>query len=76
MIKKVKCNVCNYKFNVNKDKIYEVTENKGITAIMSGSDTFDATNCPRCGCQKILWKRLPRIETEKVSIPNEEIETL
>ena len=61
MIKKKKCNVCNNGFYVLKNKLYSVQENKGITGVISGADVFDAMDCPVCGCQNVIWKRLPKI---------------
>lgn len=56
MIKKVKCNVCNYKFIVEKDKIKQV--NKTIGTVIKEIKIYDAIDCPKCGCQKVLWPRL------------------
>lgn len=53
MCKKVKCNVCNHKFIVEKDKIKVVSELVGIIA-----KYYNAVDCPKCGCQKVLWPRL------------------
>ena len=58
MIKKVKCNICNYKFFIEKDKVKEVLEDKGVNSVLTGRKTYDAIDCPNCGCQEILWPRL------------------
>ena len=36
MIKKVKCNVCNYKFFIEKEKVKEVTEDNGVNGVITG----------------------------------------
>lgn len=61
MIKKVKCNICNYKFHIEKSKVTKVTENKGLSSITTGASIYNAIDCPNCGCQKILWTRLPEL---------------
>lgn len=66
MIKKVKCNVCNYKFLVEKTKVKQVVDNTekemiclSVTNKTKESKIYDAIDCPKCGCQKVLWPRLP-----------------
>lgn len=61
MIKKVKCHICNYKFHIEKSKVVKVIENKGLSSIATGASVYNAIDCPNCGCQKILWTRLPEI---------------
>jgi len=61
MIKKVKCHICNYKFHIEKSKVIKVTENKGLSSITTGASIYNAIDCPNCGCQKILWTRLPEL---------------
>ena len=46
MIKKVKCNICNYKFFIEKDKVKEVLEDKGVNNAFTGRKTYDAIDCP------------------------------
>ncbi len=58
MIKKVKCNVCNYKFFIEKEKVKEVVEDNGVSGVMTGKKIYNAIDCPNCGCQKILWPRM------------------
>ena len=57
MLKKIKCNVCNNKFYIEKAKVKEVIENTGATAVLNGSKVYNAIDCPNCGCQKVLWPR-------------------
>lgn len=61
MLKKVKCNVCNYKFIVEKEKAKQVIETTG-TSIIKNIKYYDAIDCPKCGCQKILWARLQELQ--------------
>lgn len=59
MCKKVRCNVCRHKFIVEKAKVKIVSELVGLT-----TKNYNAIDCPKCGCQKVLWPRL----TEKKTI--------
>ena len=61
MIKKIKCHICNYKIHIEKSKVIKVTENKGLSGIATGASIYNAIDCPNCGCQKILWTRLPEV---------------
>lgn len=66
MVKKVKCNVCNHKFLVDKEKITQVIETSGNTALLKTVRVYDAMDCPKCGCQKVLWPRFTeKVETRK-----------
>ena len=53
MVKKVKCDVCNYEFIVNKTETYRVRKSD----LFSQNNIYDAIDCPKCGCQKILHYR-------------------
>ena len=46
MVKKVKCNVCNHKFLVDKEKITQVIETSGNTALLKTVRVYDAMDCP------------------------------
>lgn len=56
------CEVCNFKFDLTKDIRYTVRENEtsGICTVGKNveSQQYDAVDCPRCGCQSIIGKRL------------------
>ena len=57
----MKCKVCGKRFNPDKNNVYKVHETLGITeALTKHPKTFDATDCPRCGCQHLLSIRLPQ----------------
>lgn len=62
MIKKVKCDICNNKFYIDKNKVKKVTENKGLSSLTNGSTICDAIDCPNCGCQKLLKVRLSEVQ--------------
>lgn len=58
---KVKCDVCRNKIFPKKE--YEVEESRGALASLSGiPDRFDAMDCPKCGCQIILGKRIRTVK--------------
>ena len=43
-------------FEIEMDKKYVV---KSIEAVMIVY--YDAIDCPKCGCQNIIWKRLEKV---------------
>lgn len=57
MIKKVRCNVCKHKFIVKKEETKIVSELVGIM-----TKNYNAIDCPKCGCQKVLWPRLTEVK--------------
>lgn len=50
-----KCIVCRNNFEIEVNKKYVV---KSIEAVMIVY--YDAIDCPICGCQNIIWKRLEK----------------
>ena len=60
----VTCDICNAEISTYTIKIwgYPVTIENALTGIPS---TFDAVDCPKCGCQKILKRRYPKNEGGK-----------
>ncbi len=60
MIKKVKCNVCNFRFFVESSKVKTVLDKNGLFSL---AKYYDAVDCPKCGCQKILYPRLMEIDS-------------
>mgnify|MGYP006889698399 CR=1 FL=1 len=64
MVKKIKCNICNFKFYIQKEKVKTVAETTGAMSALNGVKKYDAIDCPNCGCQKILWTRLNEIKKE------------
>lgn len=61
MIKKIKCNICNFKFKIEKDKVYIIRKQYSL---LSPYVKYDAIDCPNCGCQKILNEREDKYETK------------
>lgn len=63
MKRKLKCNVCGTKFQPKST--YEVCEPKAVVDVFTNaSRTYDATDCPNCGCQKVLGVRIPKVQTQ------------
>lgn len=61
MTKKQKCKVCNYNFQIDKSKVYQVEDIQAPTSLFKSKVYIDVMDCPNCGCQHYLWKRLPKI---------------
>lgn len=61
MKEKIKCDICHHEFYINKNDTYIaiLNERKGL---FFETVKFDVIDCPECGCQKLLKRRL---ETEK-----------
>ena len=55
------CDVCGNDLVLEKEHIYTVTENKGISSVLSPNEIYDATDCPKCGCQNIQSSHAERI---------------
>ena len=50
------CSFCGTKFEIEIDKKYIVKSQESLLNI----SYFDAMDCPKCGCQNIIWKRLEK----------------
>ena len=60
-----KCKVCGKKLTLRSDLRYEVTRTPvGFNCLTEGPITYDAFDCPKCGCQNIVGIR----ETKNESI--------
>lgn len=72
----MKCTICNFEFELNKDIHYVVRENDitGISNICSHKETqlYDAVDCPNCGCQNLLGERLRPVKVVEVDEPIED----
>ena len=68
-MKKIRCNVCGYKFYLNKEMVREVSESNSLFDNLIGKQTkiYNATDCSKCGCQIILWPRLKEIKEMSVN---------
>lgn len=60
------CCVCGKKFELRKENRYEVMDHS-INAIFN-QNSNEAFDCPYCGCQNIVNKRLAKLEVNKSSI--------
>ncbi len=61
-MEKIKCKVCKTWFIPDKEQRYTVKENDGLSSLTKGVRTFDAFDCPVCGCQCLAGIRLDRKE--------------
>lgn len=53
-----KCRVCGKRFELEKSNRYEVVKNpEGLQVLTQSSTTFEAFDCPKCGCQNIVGVR-------------------
>jgi DNA-directed RNA polymerase subunit RPC12/RpoP len=66
MQKKSKCAVCGKRFKAQTAAIYQAAGGGGVIRLMSeGAKTYDAADCPRCGCQVLLATRFPAKKEEE-----------
>lgn len=63
MKKKIQCKVCGAKFYPKNS--YEVYESQRIFSAIS-ANTYDATDCPNCGSQRLLGVRNPKVEPKEL----------
>lgn len=61
-----KCAVCGNEFEIEIDKKYIVKIQESLMNVTY----YDAIDCPYCGCQNLLWKRLPKVNnnSEKTNL--------
>ena len=58
-MKKVKCRVCGTRFYPYKENVYVVQEKDGIiTGLTTPRRMYNVIDCPKCGCQIVLKRRL------------------
>lgn len=57
----MKCTVCGKQFTPVRTAVYLVLNapSGALAELTSGPKTYDAIDCPRCGCQHVLKERLP-----------------
>ena len=66
------CKVCKRRFTASKDNKYLVQKARSITdAIMTAPTTYEAFDCPKCGCQNIVNVRESEVNYESISTPGE-----
>lgn len=59
---KIKCNVCGKRFTPKYEAVYQTVEKQSWTqALTSTPKTYDVIDCPKCGCQKPLGIRMPKL---------------
>ena len=58
----MKCGVCGKYFIPKKENVYLVAEKKMFST--QQVETYDAIDCPRCGCQKVLKLRMDKVEQD------------
>lgn len=70
-MKKIKCNVCKYRFSLNKAMVKKVSDSLSLVESIKGQrrKIYSAVDCPNCGCQIILC---PRLEEVKEEVKDEE----
>lgn len=80
MFKKITCSVCGLEFSALVAKRYTVTTNSTRSGLISAFGSvipetlYDAFDCPACGCQMRLNKRLlPFLPVDNESV--EEVES-
>lgn len=57
----MKCKVCGKRFVLDSRLVYQVSDSISVVqALTAPQKTYDATDCPRCGCQLVLNVRMPK----------------
>ena len=53
-----KCKICGAKMKLTVDRRYEITKIPvGLMALTEPAITYEAFDCPKCGCQNIVNER-------------------
>ena len=66
------CKVCKRRFVANKNDKYLAQRVRSIAdAITTAPVTYEAFDCPKCGCQNIVNVREPEVNYESISAPGE-----
>lgn len=70
-MKKVKCDVCGYKFKVEKEKVYTAKTTCSFTEMLSKAPEYvSVMDCPKCGCQVLLKIRMQRFDDDEMENKN------
>ncbi len=71
---KNKCEICGKTFPLCKEYVYQIRKELPVLASLTEpARTYDAIDCPFCGCQKILKERYAHIEkTNDCEVKNNE----
>ena len=66
------CKVCKRRFVANKNDKYLVQRARSIVdAITTAPVTYEAFDCPKCGCRNIVNVREPEVDYESIPTPSE-----
>lgn len=62
----MKCKVCGKRFKLISSNRYEVVKTPvGFNCLIEGSVTYEAFDCPKCGCQNIVNVKEDRLINEQ-----------
>lgn len=62
----MKCKICGERMRLKSENRYEVIEKPvGFDCLVKGITTYEAFDCPNCGCQNIVGIRKPKFEEKK-----------
>lgn len=66
------CKVCKRRFVANKNDKYLVQKARSISdaIMMAPPVTYEAFDCPKCGCQNIVNVREPEVNNEVIPASN------
>lgn len=72
----MKCTICNFEFELDKDIHYVArgNETSGICNVGRHEEVqqYDAVDCPKCGCQNILGERFRPVMEIEIDEPIED----
>lgn len=67
----MKCKICNKRFELKKENKYLVREKYGLCDLGKPMTTYEAFDCPYCGCQNVMHVRMPEVDPhETISTSN------
>lgn len=64
------CKICKRHFKLRKEDKYLVQKSKGLSDLMFALTTFEAFDCPKCGCQYLVNIREPEVKDEFIPAPD------
>lgn len=64
-MKKIKCEICGYKFLAKKENVYRTQEESVVGNLLANRYIWDTIDCPECGVQNILRIRTPKYKENK-----------
>lgn len=60
------CKICKKYFKARKEDKYLAQKPRGLSDLASAPTTFEAFDCPKCGCQNIVNVREPEVKYESI----------